>query len=73
MANFLDIKNIGSSDLKKIIQTALELKKSRSGFTKGAFDSDRALDGHIVALIFEKPSTNLKLKFENVVGFGEIL
>ena len=64
MANFLDIKHIESSDLKKIIQTALELKKSRAGLTKGAFDSDRALDGHIVALIFEKPSTRTRVSFD---------
>ena len=64
MANFLDIKTIESSDLKKIIRTALELKKSRSGLTKGAFDSDRALDGHIVALIFEKPSTRTRVSFD---------
>ena len=64
MANFLDIKNIESSDLKKIIQTALELKKSRSGLTKGTCDSDRALEGHIVALIFEKPSTRTRVSFD---------
>ena len=64
MANFLDLKSIESRDLKKIIQTALELKKSRSGLTKGAFDSDRALDGHIVALIFEKPSTRTRVSFD---------
>ncbi len=64
MTNFLDIKNIESSDLKKIIQTALKLKKSRSGFTKGRCDSDRALEGHIVALIFEKPSTRTRVSFD---------
>jgi len=64
MKNFLDIKNIESSELKKIIQTALELKKSRSGFTKGRCDSDRALEGHIVALIFEKPSTRTRVSFD---------
>ena len=64
MANFLDIKNIESSDLKKIIQTALELKEARSGLTKGEFDSDRALEGHIVALIFEKPSTRTRVSFD---------
>ena len=47
MPNFLDIKTIESSELKKIIQTALEIKKSRSGFTKGALDSDKALEGQI--------------------------
>ena len=64
MANFLDIKNIESNDLKKIIQTALELKKSRSGLTKGTCDRDRALEGHIVALIFEKPSTRTRVSFD---------
>jgi ornithine carbamoyltransferase len=64
MPNFLDIKTIESSELKKIIQTALEIKKSRSGFTKGALDSDKALEGHIVALIFEKPSTRTRISFD---------
>ena len=64
MPNFLDIKTIESSELKKIIQTALEIKKSRSGFTKGALDSDKALEGEIVALIFEKPSTRTRISFD---------
>ena len=64
MPNFLDIKTIESSELKEIIQTALEIKKSRSGFTKGALDSDKALEGQIVALIFEKPSTRTRISFD---------
>jgi ornithine carbamoyltransferase len=64
MPNFLDIKTIESSELKKIIQTALEIKKSRSGFTKGALDRDKALKDHIVALIFEKPSTRTRVSFD---------
>ena len=64
MPNFLDIKTIESSELKKIIQTALEIKKARSGFTKGALDSDKALEGQIVALIFEKPSTRTRISFD---------
>ena len=64
MPNFLDIKTIKSSELKKIIQTALEIKKSRSGLTKGALDSDKALEGQVVALIFEKPSTRTRISFD---------
>ena len=64
MPNFLDIKTIESSELKKIIQTALKIKKSRSGFTKGALDSNKALEGQIVALIFEKPSTRTRISFD---------
>ena len=64
MPNFLDIKTIESSELKKIIQTALVIKKSRSGFTKGALDNDKALEGQIVALIFEKPSTRTRISFD---------
>ena len=64
MQNFLDIKTIESSELKKIIQTALEIKKSRSSLTKGVLDSDKALDGQIVALIFEKPSTRTRISFD---------
>ena len=64
MPNFLDIKTIESSELKQIIQTALEIKKSRSSLTKGVLDSDKALDGQIVALIFEKPSTRTRISFD---------
>ena len=64
MPNFLDIKTIESSELKQIIQTALEIKKSRSSLTKGALDSDKALEGQIVALIFEKPSTRTRISFD---------
>lgn len=64
MPNFLDIKTIESSELKQILQTALEIKKSRSGLTKGALDSDKALEGQIVALIFEKPSTRTRISFD---------
>ena len=64
MPNFLDIKTIESSELKKIIRTALEIKKSRSSLTKGVLDSDKALDGQIVALIFEKPSTRTRISFD---------
>ncbi len=64
MPNFLDIKTIESSELKQIIQTALEIKKSRSSLTKGALDSDKAFDGQIVALIFEKPSTRTRISFD---------
>ena len=64
MPNFLDIKTIEISELKQIIQTALEIKKSRSSLTKGALDSDKALDGQIVALIFEKPSTRTRISFD---------
>ena len=64
MPNFLDIKTIESSELKKIIRTALEIKKSRSGLTKGALDSDKVLEGQIVALIFEKPSTRTRISFD---------
>ena len=64
MPNFLYIKTIESSELKQIIQTALEIKKSRSSLTKGVLDSDKALDGQIVALIFEKPSTRTRISFD---------
>ena len=64
MPKLLDIKTRESSELKKIIQTALEIKKSRSSLTMGVLDSDKALDGQIVALIFEKPSTRTRISFD---------
>lgn len=64
MRNFLDINQIAPSDLRAIIDSARAIKEARAGRPKGLPDDVRALDGRMVALIFEKPSTRTRVSFD---------
>ncbi|SPF75196.1 Ornithine carbamoyltransferase [Aliiroseovarius pelagivivens] len=64
MTHFLDINATDTSDLKSIMSEAHRIKAARAGKTKGALDDEKPLDGHMVALIFEKPSTRTRVSFD---------
>lgn len=64
MKHFLDIHTTDTSDLRHIMDTAQVMKASRNGRPKGAPDDDQPLAGHMVALIFEKPSTRTRVSFD---------
>lgn len=64
MRHFLDIDQIDCTDLRSIINDALNLKAQRSGFTKGQLDKNASLEGNSVALIFQKPSTRTRVSFD---------
>ena len=64
MTHFLDIHTTGKADLRSIIDNAIAIKERRNGRPKGAPDDDQPLAGHMVALIFEKPSTRTRVSFD---------
>ena len=64
MNHFLDIHTTDPADLRRMIDTAAEMKTARGGRPKGTPDDDQPLAGHIVALIFEKPSTRTRVSFD---------
>ena len=64
MTDFLDINKTDPTQLRTIIDTARRMKDARSGCAKGALDSEQPLTGHMVALIFEKPSTRTRISFD---------
>ena len=64
MRHFLDIDQIDYTDLRSIINDALNLKAQRVGFTKGQLDKNASLSGNSVALIFQKPSTRTRVSFD---------
>ena len=64
MTHFLDIHTTDQSDLHAIIANARAMKDARSGKPKGTLDADQPLAGHMVALIFEKPSTRTRVSFD---------
>ncbi len=64
MKHFLDIGKTSSEDLRSIIDQAREMKDARNNLPRGAADKEQPLDRHIVALIFEKPSTRTRVSFD---------
>jgi len=64
MNHFLDIHKTAAGDLRQIIDQAGAMKQARLGRPKGAPDNDQPLAGHMVALIFEKPSTRTRVSFD---------
>jgi len=68
--NFLDIDALDTAELRKILDRAGELKTARAGKAKGIVDEGRPLDGRLLAMIFEKPSTRTRVSFE--VGIRQL-
>jgi len=64
MNHFLDIHKTDPADLRHMIDHASKMKQARKGRPKGTPDDDLPLAGHMVALIFEKPSTRTRVSFD---------
>ena len=64
MNHFLDIHTTAPADLRKMIDDARTMKDARLGRPRGAPDDTQPLAGHVVALIFEKPSTRTRVSFD---------
>ncbi len=64
MNHFLDIHKTGANDLRGMIDQARVMKDARKGLPKGTPDADQPLANHLVALIFEKPSTRTRVSFD---------
>jgi ornithine carbamoyltransferase len=64
MKHFLNINEIPIKDLKGILEQAKKMKGARIGLAKGTYDEGKPLSQHIVALVFEKPSTRTRTSFD---------
>jgi ornithine carbamoyltransferase len=64
MNHFLDIHKTDPADLRTMIDNARSAKEARKGLPKGTPDADQPLKDHMVALIFEKPSTRTRVSFD---------
>ena len=67
MKKFINIADINKKDLRIILDKAKSRKSKRSGLNKNAIDSDSPLDGKILIMIFEKPSTRTRISFDLAV------
>ena len=70
MNHFLDIHTTPTEQLRQIIDNAQSMKTARAGKPKGTLDAYQPLAGHMVELIFEKPSTRTRVSFD--VGVREM-
>jgi len=61
--HFLDIADCDRATLESIIAASQARKRAREGQARGALESDRPLDGRMLAMIFEKPSTRTRVSF----------
>jgi len=64
MRHFLDINATDPADLRAMIDQAHQMKVARTGLPKGTPDAEQPLKNHMVALIFEKPSTRTRVSFD---------
>ncbi|MEM7721898.1 MAG: ornithine carbamoyltransferase [Pseudomonadota bacterium] len=64
MPHFLDINKTDPTALRSMIDQAGAMKTARKGLPKGTPDADQPLANHMVALIFEKPSTRTRVSFD---------
>jgi ornithine carbamoyltransferase len=62
--HFLSLTDAGGDAIAAILNDAQDRKKARAGWPKGKVDADRPLDGHVLAMIFEKNSTRTRVSFD---------
>ncbi len=62
--HFLDLDAAGADGLAAMIAEALDRKAARRGLPKGKTDGDRALEGRVLAMVFEKNSTRTRVSFD---------
>ena len=64
MKHFLNLTDAGSEGIAAILRDAAARKAARAGWPKGKADADAPLDGHVLAMIFEKNSTRTRVSFD---------
>jgi ornithine carbamoyltransferase len=62
--NFIDLADAGPDGVRAMLDDARRRKLTRAGWPKGKPDVDRPLDGHVLAMIFEKNSTRTRVSFD---------
>jgi len=75
MKNFINLKDIPSRDLRKILKDAKERKNNRKKLSTLEVDKDQPLKGKLLIQMYEKASSRTRLSFHlaiNQLGGGTI-
>ena len=64
---FINIADIDKKNLRLILDNAKLRKEIRSSLNKNSVDSDAPLEGKILIMLFEKPSTRTRISFDLAV------
>lgn len=64
LRHFLDLWQMDAAVLRAILDDAKATKRAREGWPKGRVDADAPLEGHTLAMIFEKSSTRTRYSFD---------
>jgi ornithine carbamoyltransferase len=62
--HLLNLSDLGPGGLRRVLDHARARKLARRGLPRGAPDGDAPLAGHLLASVFEKPSTRTRLSFD---------
>ncbi len=62
--HFADIDALDQTALRDILEESKARKAARAGKGKAVVDEGRPLDGRLLAMIFEKPSTRTRISFD---------
>jgi len=68
--HFLDLHELDADILRAIVNHAKSLKDARPSRGKVSLDADAPLDGMMLAMLFEKPSTRTRMSFN--VGMRQL-
>ena len=68
MKNFINLKDIPTKDLRRILNDAKKRKKNRKKLSTLDVDKDKPLKGKLIIQMYEKPSSRTRLSFHLAIA-----